>query len=182
MAIEIAADPRIAHESRKVAGGGYEIEHRITSISRSMRAICSAVRPRTFFGRSIFRSNVNTAVSTDLSLSNSATSGQTPLPGFGCRAGVCTRKPRRALAGRCDRRRGPDRRRISVSARFEHRGDGERESGAACAAGQRSKVETQIACRKLRYDLASRYTNGNVAPAQWRVVRCSPVATVVPTS
>jgi hypothetical protein len=35
-----------------------------------------------------------------------------------------------------------------VSARFEHRGDGERESGAACAAGQRSKVETQIACRK----------------------------------
>ena len=172
MAIEIAADPRIAHEARKVAGGGYEIEHRITSISRSMRAICSAVRPRTFFGRSGWAR----------SSSNSATSGQTPLPGFGCRAGVCSRKPRRALAGRCDRRRGPDRRRISVPARFEHRGDGERESGAACAAGQRSKVETQIACRKLRYDLASRYTNGNVAPAQWRVVRCSPVATVAPTS
>jgi PLD-like domain len=56
-----------------------------------------------------------------------------------------------------------------VPARFEHRADGERESGAACAAGRRSKVETQIACRKLRYDLASRYTNGNMAPAQWRV-------------
>ena len=44
MAIEIAADPRIAHEARKVAGGGYEIEHRITSISRSMRAICASLR------------------------------------------------------------------------------------------------------------------------------------------